>query len=77
MFYGCYGYYDYPDKIFVNINAKIDFILETIIHELIHLFVYEKSQNMKYQEIENLVDSIIIKSGLKNIFTKYEKQIIN
>lgn len=76
-FYGCYGYYDYPDKIFINVNVEIDFILETIIHELIHLFVYEKANSMEYSEIENLVDSIFIESGLKNIFTKYENQIIN
>jgi hypothetical protein len=74
-FYGCYGYYDYPDKIFVNINAEINFILETIIHELIHLFVYKRSSKMEYKKVENLVDSIFINSGLSNIFTKYKKQI--
>ncbi len=77
IFYGCYGYYDYPDKIFININAKIEFILETIIHELIHLFVYQKSKNKEYHEIESLVDSIFINSGLNEIFSKYKKQDIN
>lgn len=64
-------------KIFINVNAEIDFILESIIHELIHLFIYKKTSKMEYPEIENLVDSIFINSGLDKLFRKYKKQSIN
>ena len=75
-FYGCYGYYDFPNEIFVNINAKIEFIIETIIHELIHLLIYKKTAKKPYQEIEKIVDEIFINSRLNMIFPKYEKQKI-
>lgn len=75
-FYGCYGYYDFPNKIFVNINAKIEFIIETIIHELIHLLIYKKTAKKSYKEIEEIADAIFINSGLNTIFPKYKKQKI-
>jgi phosphoenolpyruvate synthase/pyruvate phosphate dikinase len=76
-FYGCYGYYDYPDKIFANIFAKPEFIIETIIHELIHLLIYKKTIKKTYSDVERLVDRIFIDSGISKIFPKYKEQQTN
>lgn len=75
-FYGCYGYYKPPNKIYVNINAKTKFIIETIIHELIHLLIYKNTKNKSYKDIEKLVDKIFIDSGLNKIFPDYKVQKI-
>ncbi len=75
-FYGCYGYYNFPNEIYININAKIEFMIETIIHELIHLLIYKKMNKKSYNEIENTVDKIFINSGLDKIFPEYKVQKI-
>jgi len=71
-FYGCYGYYNFPNEIFVSVCAEPDLIFETIIHELIHLLIYKKTKEKSHQEIESIVDSVFIKSDLKKIFPNYK-----
>jgi hypothetical protein len=75
-FYGCYGYYNFPNEIFINVDAKTEFIIETIIHELIHLMVYKNTRTKSYEEIEKIVDKIFVDSGLSKIFQKYKVQKI-
>lgn len=73
-FYGCYGYYDYPNEIYVNVDAKPEFIIETIVHELIHLLIQKKMGMKPHQEIEEFVDDVFKSSGLAELFTNYESQ---
>jgi hypothetical protein len=75
-FYGSYGYFEYPNIIFINVDAKIEFIMETIVHELIHLLIFEKMKNKSYLEIEKKVDKIFINSGIGKIFPNYKIQDI-
>ena len=51
-------------------------MIETIIHELIHLLIYKKMNKKSYNEIENTVDKIFINSGLDKIFPEYKVQKI-
>ncbi|MCD4706013.1 SprT-like domain-containing protein [bacterium] len=73
-FYGCYGYYNFSDEIYININAKFEFIIETIIHELIHLLIYKNMNKKSYHQIEEKVDKIFIDSSLNKIFPDYKVQ---
>ena len=73
-FYGCYGYYRLPNEIYVNIDADKNFIMETIVHELIHLLIYKEMNNKSFEEIEENVDNIFIESGLGKLFPKYKLQ---
>lgn len=75
-FYGCYGYFRFPGQVYVNIGADLDFVIETIAHELIHLLVYEKVENKSYEEIEVIVDKIMIDSEFKKLFPRYKIQEI-
>ncbi len=75
--YGPQGYYNPPHTIIVSIKLnKISNILETIMHELIHLILYEYLKRFSYRKQEKIIDNIILKSDLKNIFTKYKSQTI-
>lgn len=70
-FYGCYGYYHFPNRMFVNVVAKPDFIIETIVHELIHLLIYKQTINKPADYVEKEVERIYDESGLK-IFLRKE-----
>jgi len=72
--YGPEGYFYVPNIIIANIhNKKIDFITETIIHELIHLLIEKKYKNKSYQEKEILVDNILV-TNFKKIIPNYKPQ---
>ncbi|PID52073.1 MAG: hypothetical protein CR972_03550 [Candidatus Moraniibacteriota bacterium] len=75
-FYGCYGYYNAPHEIFININAPIEDMLMTIVHELLHLCIYVKTAQMSYQETEQAVDDLFFKANLHKIFPHYTAQKI-
>jgi hypothetical protein len=71
-YYGCDGYYYSPDTIVVNIRHKTEYIVETIIHEMIHLLIENLHENGGYsKENEQEVDCIFVNSGLNNIFKHY------
>ena len=57
--YGCYGYYRYPNEIIINIaHQNLEFNLETVIHEIVHLSLYKKEKAEESSEIEKKVDLI-------------------
>ncbi|MFA5247993.1 MAG: hypothetical protein WC415_01970 [Patescibacteria group bacterium] len=71
-YYGCDGYYYFPDTIVVNLRHKAEYIAETIIHEMIHLLIEDLQKNSDYsKENEQEVDCIFVESGLKKIFKDY------
>lgn len=73
--YGPQGYYNPPNTIVVSIKLnKNSDIFETIVHELIHLILYDRLKSFSYKKREKTVDDIILKSNFKNIFTKYKSQ---
>lgn len=74
-YYGCDGYYYSPNAVVVNIHGKkVEYILETIIHELVHLLVEDEEYSQK-NEVE--VDDIFMYSGLTNILPRYKRQIFH
>lgn len=78
--YGPEGQFQRPNIINLRANAKKDIRTanETIVHELIHLLIYNKVKRMKlsYEKTEGLVDSFFTKVELKRIFPRYKKQSI-
>jgi len=76
-YYGCDGYYYLPDIIVVNIyNNTIDYIIENILHEIVHLLIEKKYKNYSYQRKEKVVDQVILKSGLKKYLPNYRAQML-
>ncbi len=74
-YYGCDGYYNFPDTIVINIHDKnTEYMLETLFHELIHLLIFESQKRKRFEETEKIVDKIFIKAGLKFFFPDYKVQ---
>ncbi len=73
-FYGCYGYYDAPRELFINVDAPIEDMLMTMVHELLHLCIYSTTTKMSYQETEQAVDDLFFKANLHKIFPHYTAQ---
>lgn len=72
-FYGPHGYFDAPDKIYVNIAmGHPRFWLETILHEAIHLLT-QNTESSEHESEESLVDDLFI-MAFGNIFPSYQKQ---
>lgn len=68
-YYGCDGYYNFPDTIVINIHDKnTEYMLETLFHELIHLLIFESQKRKGFEETEKIVDKIFIKAGLNFFF---------
>jgi hypothetical protein len=78
--YGPYGYYNKPNTIFVNIGTdkKIEFSIETLVHELLHLALEKDTSfsSKEQTEKEKVVDSIFVKIFGK-YFTNYHIQNIS
>mgnify|MGYP001620127320 FL=1 len=71
---GPYGYFKTPNKIFINIvDADISHVMETIVHEVLHLALYEKAHhlNLTHEQCENLIDSQFKSGILKELFPMY------
>ncbi len=69
-----------PNLLLVRLRTQRDKkrILETIGHELLHLFFidFSKSKRLTYAEREGMVDSLILETDLAKLFPKYERQSI-
>jgi len=78
--YGPEGQFNYPDIVSLRVaNSKdIKNANETIVHEIIHLLIYNEVKKLKlnYQQTEDLVDLFFIETKLKDIFPKYKIQNI-
>ena len=76
--YGPEGQFKYPNIINLRIanNKDIKSANESIVHEIIHLIIYNKVKKLKlnYEQVEGLVDLFFIETKLKNIFPKYKIQ---
>ena len=72
--YGPYGYFRQPDQIFVNADHKnIEKIVETALHEVLHLAIGDNSRGMNDRDVEATIDSLFVKA-LGEIFPKYKTQ---
>ena len=78
--YGAEGQFQYPNIINLRLNAAKDlkWANETIVHELIHLLIYNQAKKLKlsYEQIEGVVDLFFTQTELKNIFPEYKMQSI-
>lgn len=73
---GPYGYYNAPDEVFVNIwDAAVESVLETIVHESLHLALTGKTASLSYEDAERLIDSQFKKGLLFEIFPGYVVQV--
>ncbi len=73
-YYGTYGYYQTPDTIFVNISkGSVEFWAETLLHELLHLVLYNQILNLSYKEAEIIVDRMFIRL-FGSLFPNYQEQ---
>ncbi len=79
-YFGPEGRYKCPDTINIRLRTADDKrrAIETIGHELIHLFFYDYFEEKKcsYREREWLVDHIILGSSLTTLFSNYKAQTI-
>jgi hypothetical protein len=72
---GTYGYFNEPNEIYVNAwDAGIEFILETIVHEALHLILANYTKKMSYEETEQCIDSMFSRPVLRNLFPNYKVQ---
>lgn len=73
-FYGPYGYYEMPDIIYLNISkGSYEFMLETILHELLHLALEKELVNKSALEREDKIDKVFIEL-FGDIFPDYHVQ---
>lgn len=76
--YGPEGQFKYPDTINLRISNIKDIkeANETIVHELIHLLIYNKAKKLKlnYKQTEGVVDLFFTETKLKAIFPQYKLQ---
>jgi len=78
--YGPDGQFKYPNIVNLRVknNKDIKNANETIIHELIHLLIYNKAKKLKlnYKQTEGVVDLFFTETKLKTIFPQYKLQSI-
>lgn len=78
--FGPEGEYSCPDVIFVRLRTKRDEsrFLETIAHEVLHLSFAPcfKSNRLKYVHREGMIDALILRSDLRDLFPLYSKQSV-
>ncbi|MFH1236008.1 MAG: hypothetical protein V1685_03665 [Parcubacteria group bacterium] len=76
--FGAEGQYHPPSRIFIRLRKKADerFGVETIAHELVHLFIHEfaKRKRLGYREREGMVDSILLSKHFRDLFPRYRRQ---
>ena len=57
-FYGPYGYYHTPNTIYINISKGApNKWIETCVHELLHLVLFEETKDLSYEAREQTIDS--------------------
>lgn len=72
---GPYGYFDPPNEVYVNIwDAPVDHVLETIVHESLHILLAAKTEGMSYEETEKFIDSQFLRPQLAETFPNYQMQ---
>lgn len=75
-FYGPYGYYYTPDTIYINVTkSSPDEWIETLVHEMLHLILSEKIEEMTHLEEERFIDATFIEL-FGSIFPNYKVQNI-
>lgn len=73
---GPYGYYNAPGEVFVNIwDAATENILETIVHESLHLALTERTAGLSYEDTERFIDEQFMKGRLAEAFPGYVAQV--
>ncbi len=75
--YGPYGSYEAPETIYASVvhDKGALFTLETVLHELLHLILSEKTKHLSYAETERYVDKTFL-SLWRGIFPQYRAQNI-
>ena len=72
--YGPYGFYRTPDTIFVNVSKRnVEQWFETLFHEMLHLILFEETQNKPWQESERIIDQTFVRV-FGGLFPKYQVQ---
>lgn len=72
--YGPYGYYHTPNIIFLNTNkGETEFVIETALHEFLHLLLFETLSVMSDEGAEKLVDATFVKL-FGEMFPNYKVQ---
>lgn len=74
-FYGSYGFYELPGNIFLNValGKDVEFLFETMLHELLHIVMNDQLESLLYVEREKLVDDTFV-AIWGSEFPLYEKQ---
>lgn len=72
--YGPYGYYYTPATVYVNITERTtDEHIQTILHELLHLVLYERTKDLGGVELEHVIDCTFVEV-FGEIFPDYRVQ---
>ena len=78
--FGTEGWSHRPNLLLVRLRTQRDNkrAIETIGHELLHLFFidFSKSKKLTYAEREGMVDALMLETDLAKLFPKYERQSI-
>lgn len=62
-FYGPHGYFHTTEGIFVNVTKKsVKNWLETSLHELLHILMFEQTKELNYEERERVIDTAFTKA---------------
>lgn len=60
-FYGPYGYYYTPDIVYLNvIKGTTEFMIQTLLHEFLHLVLFEQTKNLPGGEAETVIDKTFV-----------------
>lgn len=75
-FYGPYGFYELPNSIFLNVamGKDVEFLFETMLHELLHIVLNDQLEDLLYVEREKMVDNTFVKIW-GDEFPSYRKQL--
>lgn len=73
-FYGPYGFYNTPDTIYLNITkGEIEFMIQTLLHEFLHLLLFERVKSLPENEVESVIDKTFVEI-FGNLFPDYYVQ---
>lgn len=73
-FYGPYGYYHTPDIVYLNITkGTTEFMIQTLLHEFLHLVLFERVKNLADKEVETVIDKTFVEI-LGQLFPEYYVQ---